>query len=58
VKAIREKYYAINSIAQEEVPMISAYIISAMGAVNKRLVNATPDVYGSFINVQEWDVTQ
>ncbi len=38
--------------------MISAYIISAMGAVNKRLVNATPDVYGSFINVNEWDVTE
>ncbi len=58
VNEIREKYYTINSIAQEEVPMISAYIISAMGAVNNRLTNATPDVYGSFINIQEWDVTE
>lgn len=58
VNEIREKYYGINTIAQEDVPMISAYIISAMGAVNKRVINATPDVYGSFINVHEWDVTQ
>lgn len=58
VNEIREKYYTINSIAQEEVPMISAYIISAMGAVNNRLTNAAPDVYGSFINIQEWDVTE
>lgn len=58
INEIREKYYTINSIAQEEVPMISAYIISAMGAVNNRIVNATPDVYGSFINIEEWDVTK
>ena len=58
IAAIRSQYLTINSIAQQEVPMISAYVISAIGAVNKRLVNATPDVYGSFINVNEWDVTQ
>ncbi len=58
IKEIREKYYTINSLAKEDVPMISAYIISAMGAVNKRLVNATPDVYGSFIQIQDWDVTE
>lgn len=58
INEIREKYYTINSLAKEDVPMISAYIISAMGAVNKRLVNATPDVYGSFINIQDWDVTE
>lgn len=58
INEIREKYFTINSIAKEDVPMISAYIISAMGAVNNRLVNATPDVYGSFINVAEWDVAE
>ena len=58
IAAIRSQYLTINTIAQQDVPMISAYVISAIGAVNKRLVNATPDVYGSFINVNEWDVTQ
>lgn len=58
VAKIREQYLAIDKIVQSEVPMISAYIISAMGAVNKRLVNAVPNVYGSFINIQDWDVTQ
>jgi peptide/nickel transport system substrate-binding protein len=58
VNVIRDKYLTIDKIAQQEVPMISAYVISAMGAVNNRLVNATPDVYGSFINVHEWDVKE
>jgi peptide/nickel transport system substrate-binding protein len=58
IETIKSQYFTIDSIAQQDVPMISAYIISAMGAVNKRLVNATPDVYGSFINVNEWDVTK
>lgn len=58
INEIREQYLTIDTIAQQEVPMISAYVISAMGAVNKRLVNATPNVYGSFINVHEWDVTK
>jgi peptide/nickel transport system substrate-binding protein len=58
IAAIRSQYLTIDSIAQQDVPMISAYVISAIGAVNKRLVNATPDVYGSYINVNEWDVTQ
>ena len=43
---------------QEDVPMISAYIISAQGAVNKRLTGAVPSVYGFFNDVQNWDVAQ
>jgi peptide/nickel transport system substrate-binding protein len=58
VNVIREKYLSIDTIAQQEVPMISAYVISAIGVVNKRIVNATPNVYGSFINVHEWDVAE
>jgi peptide/nickel transport system substrate-binding protein len=58
VNKIKSQYLTIDTVVQQEVPMISAYIISAMGVVNKRLINATPDVYGSFINVQEWDVTE
>lgn len=58
VAEIRSQYLTIASIVQQDVPMLSAYVISALGGVNKRLVNATPDVYGSFINIHEWDVTQ
>ena len=36
--------------------MISAYVISAQGAMNKRLVGAEPCVYGFFNNVHNWDV--
>ncbi len=58
VAAIKGQYLTINQVVQQEVPMISAYVISAIGAVNKRLLNATPDVYGSFINVHEWEVVE
>jgi peptide/nickel transport system substrate-binding protein len=58
IEEIKSKYLTIDTIVQQDVPMISAYVISAMGAVNKRLVNATPDVYGAFINVNQWDVAE
>lgn len=58
VNEIKKQYLTIDNLMQKDVPMISAYVISAMGAVNKRLTGATPDVYGAFINVNEWDVTE
>lgn len=55
---IIKQYRIATDYTQQEVPMISAYIISALGAVNDRLENAVPDVYGTFINVHEWRVTR
>lgn len=55
---IIKQYRIVTDYTQQEVPMISAYIISALGAVNDRLENAVPDVYGTFINVHEWRVTR
>lgn len=52
---IRELYSIVDKKVQEDVPMFSAYIISAQGAVNKRLLNAKPSVYGLFNNVQDWE---
>ena len=49
-------YSIVNKKVQEDVPMISAYVISAQGAMNKRLVGAEPCVYGFFNNVHNWDV--
>lgn len=51
-------YSVVNKKTQEEVPMISAYVISALGAKNKRLTVAEPSVYGFFNEVHNWDVTQ
>jgi peptide/nickel transport system substrate-binding protein len=55
---IIKQYRIITDITQRDVPMISAYVISAIGAVNNRLKNAVPDVYGTFINIHEWEVAQ
>lgn len=53
---IRGLYKTVDSIVQSEVPMINAYVISGLGAKSNRLQNATPDVYGTFINVQDWEI--
>lgn len=53
---IKESYRILDSAVQTDVPMINAYVISALGAKSNRLQNATPDVYGTFINVQDWEI--
>ncbi len=58
ISEIKKEYRKIDTVMQQEAPMISAYIISAIGAVNKRVENATPDVYGSFNNIHQWDGAQ
>lgn len=51
-------YLTIDQAVVDDVPMISAYIISTMGAVSNRLQNAHPDVFGTFVNVHEWDIAE
>ena len=55
---IKGLYSVVDQKVQEEVPMFSAYIVSAQAAVNKRLSNATPSVYGFFNNVEQWEITK
>lgn len=55
---IKGCYSIVNRIVQEEVPMFSAYIISAQGAVSDRLSGAEPSVYGFFNDVQNWDIAE
>ena len=55
---IKSLYLKIDQTVQTDVPMFSAYVVSAMGAVNKRIENATPSVYGSFNHIDKWDVTE
>ena len=54
----KQLYSTVDKKVQEDVPMISAYFISAQGAVNKRLTGAVPSVYGFFNDVQNWDVAE
>ncbi len=58
VSEIRDLYSIVDKKVQEDVPMFSAYIISAQGAVSNRLSGAEPSAYGFFNDVQNWDVTE
>lgn len=58
IDEIKGLYSVVDQKVQEDVPMFSAYIASAQAAVNKRLVNATPSVYGFFNNVEQWEITK
>ena len=52
----KELFSVVDKKVQEDVPMFSAYVISAQGAVSKRITGAAPSVYGFFNDVQNWDV--
>lgn len=56
--AVTALYETVNKKVQEEVPMFSAYIISAQGAVNQRLQGAEPSVYGFFNEVHNWTIEE
>ncbi|MDE6202295.1 MAG: ABC transporter substrate-binding protein, partial [Lachnospiraceae bacterium] len=58
VEEIKNLYSIVDKKVQEDVPMFSAYIISAQGAVSRRLSGAQPSAYGFFNNVQNWDVAE
>lgn len=53
---VKAAYRTINAAVQADCPMICAYVISSMGAVSNRLHGATPDVFGTFVNVHQWAV--
>lgn len=58
IEEIKEQYSIVDKQVQEDVPMFSAYIISAQAAVNKRLTGVNADVYGFFNNIHEWDIAE
>jgi len=58
IEEMRDFYTIVDKKVQEEVPMFSAYIISAQGAVNKRLTGVDANVYGTLLNVHEWDIVE
>lgn len=54
----KELFSVVDKKVQEDVPMFSAYVISAQGAVSKRITGAAPSVYGFFNDVQNLDVVE
>ena len=54
----KELFSVVDKKVQEDVPMFSAYVISAQGAVSKRITGAAPSVYGFFNDAQNWDVVE
>ena len=54
----KELLSVVDKKVREDVPMFSAYVISAQGAVSKRITGAAPSVYGFFNDVQNWDVVE
>ncbi|MFC3798834.1 ABC transporter substrate-binding protein [Cohnella sp. GCM10012308] len=51
---IKALYDELQVILAEDVPMPALYAAKALGAVNGRVIGATPKDFGMFINVQEW----
>ncbi len=58
LETVRAAYLNIDRQVVADCPMISAYILSTLGAVNDRVLNCTPDVYGTLVNVHEWDIAE
>ena len=56
VDEITAQYLIVDKAMQEDVAMISGWVIATLGAVNNRVVNAHPNVFGTFVNVQDWDI--
>ncbi len=54
--ALTKAYSDIDKLVQEDVPLVSLYVISPLGAVSKRLSKAVPSPYGFLLNVHEWDI--
>ena len=50
--------YGIDRQVQETVPMIDLYINAPLGAVSKRLQNATPSMYGCLNHIEGWTLAE
>ena len=58
IEEIKAQYSIVDRKMQEDVPMFSAYVISAQGAVSKRLTGVKANVYGFFNDIHMWDVAE
>ncbi|NLB10493.1 MAG: hypothetical protein GX834_05445, partial [Clostridiaceae bacterium] len=56
IQNLIKAYGDIDRLIQQDVPIVSLYVISPLGVVSSRLQNATPSPYGFLLNVQEWQL--
>ena len=56
VGEITQQYLIVDKAMQEDVAMISGWVLATLGAVSNRLTGVTPNVFGTFVNVQNWDI--
>ena len=56
VDAIIAQYLIVDRIMQRDVAMISGWVLGTLGVKSNRLLNAAPNVYGTFLNVVDWDI--
>lgn len=55
---VKKAFYTIDTIVQDDVPAFSLFTLGSLGAVSNRVENVTADSYGTFLNVQDWQVKQ
>ena len=58
VSAITAQYLVVDKIMQRDAAMISGWVLGTLGAKNNRVLNAEPNVFGTFVNVVDWDVQE
>ena len=58
MEEVTGQYLIIDRAMQRDVAMISGWVIATLGAVNNRVTGVTPNVFGTFVDVQNWDVVE
>lgn len=48
---ITAQYLIVDEHMQSDVPMISAYVISPLGAVSNRMENVKPNIFGKSLSM-------
>ncbi|MBQ8162152.1 MAG: ABC transporter substrate-binding protein [Clostridia bacterium] len=56
VDEITQQFLVVDRAMQDDVAMISGWVLASLGAVNERVTGAEPDVFGTFVDVQNWDI--
>lgn len=55
---LKKLYKQIDDKMISDVPMFSLYFLSNLGVASNRLKNAQPTLYGSYNNIQDWEISQ
>ena len=53
---LKEFSAELGEILLEDVPSVNVYVLSTYGATANRLKNVKNGVYGTFLNVEAWEI--